>query len=103
MLTYEASAQIIKKFPWLAERERDLESCIAGEAEYWQGLAPAHGGTKKLHDAVDKAHDLIVEWLEQAYEFQVDVDDPEDLSKFVASHRRACVWTVLVARHSRTG
>ena len=100
MLTYEASAKIFKKFPWLKEHKRDLELCLNDEAEYyWQ--RDGRGGVpySDFTEAVDIAFDFMLEWFERAHEFHVDVDDLEDLSRFVAGHRRACVWAVLISRH----
>ena len=99
MLTYEVSAEIIKKFPWLKEYERDLESCLNDEAEYWHRDERVGIRKRDFPEAVDVAFDLMLKWFGRAHEFQVDVDDLGDLSRFVASHRRACVWAVLISRN----
>ena len=95
MYTYESSEKIIKKFPWLKQHERDLESCIARESEFWQRES---GGD--FPDAVEKAHELMLEWIEHAHEFKVD-DNLGDVASFVASHRSACVWAILISKHHR--
>jgi len=92
MLTYESSEIIIKEHPWLKEHERDLESCIADEAQYWKNE------DVDFPEAVETAHDLMLNWLDTAHEYRVDDDSLADIASFLANHRRACVWAVLISK-----
>ena len=95
MLIGEAAAKIIEKHPWLKGHARDLESCMSDEADYWQ----RPGGAPGFREAVETAHGHMLNWLDRAHEFHVDIDDPEDIARFVAGHRRACVWAILISRN----
>ncbi len=99
MLTYEASAKIIEKHPWLNKYESDLKSCITSEAEFWHGRERGGASLRDFPDAVVIAFDLMLEWIERAHEFHVDVDDLEDVARFVAGHRQSCVWAIFISRH----
>lgn len=52
-----------------------------------------HGFTGSFASACRKAEKLILAWAKSA-----NSHDLSDLPRFVATHRRACIWAVLVGR-----
>lgn len=100
MLSHEACDSIIEKFSWLKMHRLDLQNVILTEASYWQQYQHNLGELGDFHAAVDKAHELIVEWLNSAHDWRVD-DSLEDIANFVASTRSACVWAILISKHHR--
>ncbi len=98
MLTFEASAKIIKQFPFLKEYEHILESVLRDEASYWTAQVPAAGGVSDFSAAVDKACDLIVHWVEHQADFKFDTSSLEEIALFVGQRRSACSFCVLLAK-----
>lgn len=98
MLSYEAADLIIKKHPWLEKYRIDLGSCILNESSYWSHFVHKHGDLGDFSSAVNKACEVILEWINDADAYEVDVCNLEDLANFVAHYRTACVWVVLICR-----
>ena len=94
--TYDAAEKLIEDYPWLKPHKRDLESLILEEADHWSA---EQGKSKPYSDAVERTHELMVGWIEQAAEYRVDLDDFDDVLRFMASRRRTAVWTILIAMH----
>jgi len=47
------------------------------------------------------AHERILGWLETAEEYHVELTF-ESLAHFAGSHRKACVWAVLIGKAMKT-
>ncbi len=94
--TYDAAAKLIEDYPWLKPHERDLESLILDEADLWSAK---QGKSKPYSDAVERAYELMVGWIDHAAEYRVDLDDFDSILHFMASRRRTAVWTILIAMH----
>lgn len=55
------------------------------------------GMYRRALDEGDNIHDMI-KWYKESDEFLIDINDLEDICRFLASHRIACVWTVLLGK-----
>jgi len=42
--------------------------------------------------------DDLIRWYKEAIGYLVDTNDLEDICRFMASHRVACVWAVLLGK-----
>ena len=87
---YTLSKQIAQKYRLTQET---VSKMIRIEAE-----AEQRDRKTKYQSAVEIAAGRIDEWLSSADEYAVDVTSLEDLARFVASHRTACVWAVLMGK-----
>ena len=74
--------------------ERQYLSMVRDEAEHIRADSLSdHGYTVSFASARRKAEDLILTWARDANSY-----DLSDLPRFVATHRRACIWAVLVGQ-----
>ncbi len=88
----DATTDIQKKYPTLntSDVRNMMDDEIRAEEER---LSKERGIRDKYQRAVTAAHERILQWIATADEFAID-----DVASFVASHRRACVWAVLVGQ-----
>jgi hypothetical protein len=62
-----------------------------------QQEGPYHGGKIRYQQALDAAYESIRDWLLHGDQYAVNLDW-DSMVQFVASHRRACVWAVLLSK-----
>src|SRR5678816_3556104 len=92
----DATLSIHRQYPGL--NTSDLRNMMDDEVRDEQArLKVAHPYNRTSYArAVSTAHDRILNWLATADEYQIN-----DIASFVASHRRACVWSVLVGQRMK--
>ncbi len=88
----DATTDIQKKYPTLntSDVRNMMDDEVRSEEER---LSKERGIRDKYQRAVNTAHERILQWIATADEYQVD-----DVASFIASHRRACAWAVLVGQ-----
>ncbi len=88
----DASHDISKKYPTLSTS--DIRNMMDDEIREEESRRDnSNRGGHRYERAVATAHERILQWIATADEYQVN-----DVASFVASHRRACVWAVLVGQ-----
>ncbi len=97
--TYDAAKKLVEDYPWLKPHERDLESLILEEADHWQAHFQKSNDPTTYAYAVERTHELMVGWIDHAAEYRVDIDDFDDVLRFMVGRRRTAVWTILIAKH----
>ncbi len=97
--TYDAAEKLVEDYPWLKLYERALVSLILEEADHWHAHFQKSDDSTTYAYAIERTHELMGGWIDQAAEYQVDLDDFDDVLRFMASRRRPFVWTILIAMH----
>jgi len=95
MHTSEAASEFCKwaKIPHNALERQEADKMLGEEADEIGGNAAK---------AAEHALERMKDWWIVAADFRVDWGNLQDIAKFVASHRRACVWTVAMSLHHNT-
>lgn len=79
---------------------RDYDAMVQVEADEQMAIAGDLRTPRNQKAAELVAQERIQKWADEAHEFVIgSVNFP--LSSFVAGHRRACVWAVLVGREAK--
>ena len=73
----------------------DAGKMIQHEAEAEIARGALKGQKNQYDKAVDIALDRLLDWFKNGAEYHI-----EPIHEFVASHRRACIWAVLLRKHS---
>ncbi len=88
----DATRDIQTKYPML--NTSDLRNMMDDEIRSEEDrLSKERGLRDKYQRAVTAAHSRILDWIGKADEYQID-----DVASFIASHRRACCWAVLIGQ-----
>ena len=90
MHTSEAAIEFCKwaEIPHNALEREEADKMLSEEAKEIGGPAT---------QATEAALQRMKDWWNQAAEYRVDWGDLLDQAKFIASHRRSCVWTVYMS------
>lgn len=75
-------------------REEEALKMLREEAETFLEYS-RWADSRSWKSAIKVAADRIITWYESAHEFHPE----KDLISFVTSHRRPCVWAVLMGRN----
>lgn len=86
-----------QKFPFL--RVTALKQILDEEAQHQrEHNKEVSGRVCQWPTAYQRAHKVLLDWLSNGYTYAVDPKNIDDVAMFVASHRRTCVWAVLLSK-----
>lgn len=94
METMDATQALVKEF---GVNRDDARKAIDSESDFIREDGKRDRLRISYAASIDTAYQRIAAWIRTAEEYRVKLDW-EDLAKFVASHRPACVWAVLVGK-----
>lgn len=76
----------------------DVDTMVRREVEDILATGEFRGQRNQHAKATQRACLNILGWIKESWNWRTDHTDPKDLAMFVAMHRRACSWAMLVGR-----